>query len=241
MNKILNNEINHIKEYFDNANISRISVILTGSVARGEDHWGDGGYNSDLDILVVIENLEQLDYLREQFESLNMIFRQTTSFIFTLKENFIFSKDRGYVRSIKSINNILYDNLEIKNFLLQNLSTSIEREEKYRSYFQEFCYYYSKWIETKDLFQKKKALKSWRKICHMVELPYIDDEFPTYNMVVKIMNKIHTPLLPSSQKFLSIEFYGKKGTFNTIQNMLHLENQGIEFSRSSIRLKEHEN
>ena len=68
MNKILNNEINHIKEYFDNANISRISVILTGSVARGEDHWGDGGYNSDLDILVVIENLEQLDYLREQFE-----------------------------------------------------------------------------------------------------------------------------------------------------------------------------
>jgi predicted nucleotidyltransferase len=43
MNKILNNEINHIKEYFDNANISRISVILTGSVARGEGPLGRWG------------------------------------------------------------------------------------------------------------------------------------------------------------------------------------------------------
>lgn len=240
MNRILNNEIEQIKEYFANEKISDISVVVTGSVARGDNRRGDKGLNSDLDILVIIERLDQVEWIRKNFEKLTIYFKQKTSFILTLKENFITSRNRGYVRSIKNLDNILYDDLGIRSFLLKNLSTPIDQEEIYKSHFQEFCYYYSKWLETKDLFQKEKSLRSWEKICRMTEQTHNDKDFPSYDTVKKLLNMIGITLLPSSEKFLSAEFYGKEGTFAMVQNMVHIENQGIEASRSSVMFKYYE-
>ncbi|HGS1449529.1 TPA: nucleotidyltransferase, partial [Streptococcus pneumoniae] len=84
-NDLLSKELDILISFFKKCEVGKISLVITGSLARGNPRIKDGKLESDIDILVIVDSIQQLISIKKTLEG-RFHFVHKISLIFCLKE-----------------------------------------------------------------------------------------------------------------------------------------------------------
>ncbi|CAI3483090.1 hypothetical protein CIRMBP1284_02328 [Enterococcus cecorum] len=226
-------EIKLLISVFNKYNLNDIAIILTGSLARGNPRIENGKLESDIDILLVINDINLINKIKKILLN-EFQFKSRISLIFCLKDKIIASRYRGVIKSIETIDNILYDKLDIKNQLISALNSPINITEMNRSLVQEFCYYASKYMVQGGSYLLMKIQKYWENI---QELNNMDVQVNCFNLkeIYILLKNNNIQFLDSSEYFFS-NFESDKDIYYHVRNLVSLENQGLSFEECIFSL-----
>lgn len=227
MNNKLEGELNKLRILFKKLNDPTVSVVITGSVARGEERYIGGKVVSDIDVLLIVKNKLDINPLKEKLKKIeNIQFNHDISFVFTLLDTVRLNSGRGYLRSISEFS-FIFDGLDIKRFLDEIKSSKNLFTE---NYFQELTYYYAKYECTMDMYLKDKILRIWNSIYGE---GYIIIDIPTKEEIADHVKKYNVKLLESTKFFLQyVDKLDKRELYEKIKNLVFEENQGLSFKDS---------
>ncbi|RLK63978.1 nucleotidyltransferase domain-containing protein [Atopobacter sp. AH10] len=236
-NKVLvvEKDIQALIAIFNRYQVKGVSVILTGSLARGEARIENGEMKSDVDILLVVENIDQIDWVKNFLVKLYSC-QSRISLIFCLKDRIKKSRYRGVISSIRCVNNILYDGLSIKNEVVEALDASVNRVEMNQSLVQEYCYYSSKYLAGANEALLGKINNIWREL---QKLNNIEERIDCcdFKAINKLLKKHHIQMLGSSRYFFTCVDFNSQ-LYDHVRNRVSLENQGLTFNECVFSLED---
>lgn len=216
--------------------IREVAFIVTGSVSRGNARHSGKKLISDVDVLIVVNkgmDIESIKSLIHQIpsEGLDIVY------IFTLYDLFKRNLTRGYTRDI-SIGDILYDDLGVQGYIEQSSKASLRgvsnRNETFKSIIQEISYYYAKYINTKDEISLSKVNTGWVSL-HKLFNQNPSSFDPTPDEIQQYINSKNMDILSSSLFFFQNLILDPSTLFETVRNLVFLENQGIPYPLSIIQ------
>ena len=221
--------ISFLKKY----ELGKISLVITGSLARGNPRVLDGKLESDIDILVIVDSIQQLNSIKKTLEGRFQFFHKI-SLIFCLKERINHSRYRVIINSIRSVDNLLVDDLHIKNQLKDALDSPTDMAEQTRSKIQEFCYYSSKYLVSEDSYLKLKLERYWKEIAisnHIdKKINHLD-----FERIYVVLKEHKIQILDSSEYFFK-NVKNSENIYLDIRDLVSLENQGLKFEHCILSL-----
>lgn len=226
MNILVESSLNGLRKLFTDIGDERVTVIVTGSIARGDERYSGKELESDMDVLLIVREKENINELKEKIKRTNITnLGISISLVFTLFNSFKKNGSRGFVQPITN-DYILYDGLGISDYFdNKELRGSIELE----NFFQELTYYYSKYRHESAPYLKDKILKIWNKITKNEG----SKVFPSIEDISEMVLKERIYLLPSTVVFLEyISILYEEELYKLIRNLVFIENQGLSFEES---------
>lgn len=234
-NDLLSKELDILISFFKKCEVGKISLVITGSLARGNPRIKDGKLESDIDILVIVDSIQQLISIKKTLEG-RFHFVHNISLIFCLKERINRSRYRGIINSIRSVDNLLVDNLHIKNQIIEALDSPTNIVEQTRSMIQEFCYYSSKYLISKNNYLELKLEKYWKEIA---TLNHIDKKIKhlDFERIFAVLKEHKIQILDSSEYFFQ-NVKTSENIYLEMRDLVSLENQGLDFEHCILSLGE---
>lgn len=218
--------------YFSSLNLKNATFIITGSISRGNARFSNGKLVSDIDILVVIKKVNDIDEIKPLVSQI-LYKEHKITFVFTLLDFYKKDLTRGYVRDTSS-EDILYDGLNIRDFVMKNNSKLLEKSDMARSIFQELNYYYAKYLCTNDRAALTKVQNSWQSLNKIYGQKVVSCN-PTREDIQQYIRHIKIDILASSLFFMQNPLLDSSVLFDTMRNLVFLENQGIPYRLSIVQ------
>lgn len=232
-NDELTKELDILISFFSKHKVGKISLAITGTLARGNPRIQDGKLESDIDIIVIVSSIQQLISIKKTLEG-RFRFAHNISLIFCLKERINRSRYRGIINSIRSVDNLLIDNLHIKNQIKEALDSPTDMVEQNRSMIQEFCYYSSKYLISKDNYLELKLERYWKDIATLnhinKKINHLD-----FERIFVVLKEHKIQILDSSEYFFQ-NVKNSENIYLDVRDLVSLENQGVRFEHCILSL-----
>lgn len=222
-----------LKSNFSNCAME-CTILITGSVNRGDYITNDEILISDIDILIIIPTVALIDPLtiiiKPIIESVKFKYNCEITFVYALLSKVYERKKGEYLQSINK-NFILYDHLNLSDFLLEN-----NQEESLIDIIQTLTYYSSKFNYTRDnrLLTKLKSIIGRIQPLLSNDLNVCENDENLVIHILKSVDKMHD----SSIYFLNnLDKIDPKALFENVRRLVCLENQGIDIERCFYQIE----
>jgi Nucleotidyltransferase domain. len=239
MEENLNEILQYLTNMFSSIKYKKFTAVITGSIARGDMRIEDGDIVSDIDILLFIDVKDSISIIKQELSEINVPVKQKISIIFTMTNVLEMDEkyDRGFLKDISS-KNILFDGLFLENKIKKVFPRNkvVSRTKILCNALQELTYYYSKYNFTKNNVEKTKILKKWRDIfnhCSIERNCILQIE--NIKLIIKLEH-----LVPLQSTIYFLEKHNDLSSeklFENVQNLVCLENQGLDRTESFYELR----
>lgn len=259
----LSSLLRNISDFFVNTRfLCNFAVLLTGSVARNDYVIDDSGdINSDIDILIVIKNKNNIKLMDKDVGKLIFYLKEKykcdISMIYTLYSKALSRRDSLFLQSPK----IIFDSINLQKQYYKCTNPKINSNQRLCDFLQGIFYYQAKYNANNShrsaLKINKLILCAWHTLKNDLQL---DDYTLNDSVLINTLNsgtldkygvlssnfaKLELivnktiKLCPSSSYFLQNKDLPSDVLYENVRNIVFMENQGLDFYTSTQSNKIH--